>query len=61
LGEEKPKVGFEWSNSVSVQQQWKLKIQLQLMGLFGKDMYRTEQNRVVGLLVLKLVKSDDVI
>jgi hypothetical protein len=54
-------VGFEWSNSVSVQQQWKLKIQLQLMGLFGKDMYRTEQNRVVGLLVLKLVKSDDVI
>jgi len=30
-------------------------------GLFSKDMYRTEQNRVVWLLVLKLVKSDDVI
>jgi hypothetical protein len=30
-------------------------------GLFDKDMYRTEQNIVVGLLVLKLVKCDNVI
>jgi hypothetical protein len=30
-----------------------------LMGLFGKDMYKTEQSS--RLLVLKLVKSDDVI
>jgi hypothetical protein len=29
------------------------------MSLIGKDMYRTEESS--GLLVLKLVKSDDVI
>jgi hypothetical protein len=30
-----------------------------ILGLFGKDMYRTEQSS--GLLVLESVKSDDVI
>jgi len=30
-----------------------------IIDLFSKDMYITEQNR--GLLVLELVKSDDVI
>jgi hypothetical protein len=30
-----------------------------MLGLFGKDMYKTEQSS--GLLILKLVKSDDVI
>jgi type II restriction/modification system DNA methylase subunit YeeA len=29
------------------------------LGLFDKDMYRTEQSS--GLLILKLIKSDDVI
>jgi hypothetical protein len=31
----------------------------EILSLFGKDMYRTEQSN--GLLILKLVKSDDVI
>jgi hypothetical protein len=31
----------------------------ELRDLFGKDMYRIEHNRVVRLLVLKLVKNDD--
>jgi hypothetical protein len=32
---------------------------LNLLGLFGKDMYRIEQSS--ELLILELVKSDDVI